>query len=706
MLSGSPSPSSDSTTSAGISRLRPAIVHLLLVLFGAAIVAKSVQLQLVEHAEWADLAVGQHVRDDDATPVRGAIVDATGNVLVESRDRMLLTIASHELKATRIKGADGKKHDVDSRAVLRAGLADLRLPDSTIRKVMRRKRQWITLNTEFEPADLERFSGLPGVTRTRVMRRAMTAPPGLRMLVGAMRADGSANSGLEAELDEQLRGESGSSPVVLDGKGGRIVSPMLTQVASRPGNTVVLTINQALQEITEAKLIAALDRTGATGGDVVIMDPRDGSVLAMAGWRDHKPAVAMTALTEAYEPGSVMKPFVISRLLEQKLARPDEMINTENGTAMIAGRKLTDEHKAAAMSVRDVVRQSSNIGTAKLAQRFNYGQHYQVLRDFGFGTPTGLPYPAESRGILKLPSKWGTMTQTSSAIGYEVMATPMQLASAYVAFANNGELLQPALVRELRDANDQLLYKHSRHVIRRVVSPEGAELMRTMLESVVDSGTARAAEMATFDIGGKSGTAKRKDGKGYGAGLYNSSFAGMFPAQDPQYVAVARLIDSKNGYFGGTVAGTLVREIIEAALATREVSLDRAALARVAKPIPPPTPKALTPAQRVAIEKDSLRRDSLKAPLPPKAEPIPVAARIVVDLPAAAITSRPKATSEMREVPSVFGLDPRQAARTLYAAGFQVSVMPGKASGRDSRTKPVAGAMLRAGSVVQLETPK
>lgn len=697
---------SDATTPAGISRLRPTVVHLGLVLFGAAIIAKAAQLQLIEHRQWAQRAEQQHVADNDVTPPRGPILDATGSVLVESREVAQLQIASHELLPVRLKGADGKRREVDTRAVVKQGLKELAVPDSTIRKVLARKPQWVTLPQLFVPADLKRFDGLPGIHRLRLMNRVVTAPAGIRMLMGAMKPDGTPNSGLEAELDPYLRGEEGHDQLVRDGRGRGLSSPMLTRVAARPGYAVTLTINQSLQEITEQKLKAALDSTGATGGDVVIIDPRDGAVLAMAGWRDRKPAPAMTALTEAYEPGSVMKPFVIARILDLKLAHADEMINTENGRAMIAGRPLTDEHRAPQMSVRDVVRQSSNIGTAKLSQRLSYGQHYQALRDFGFGTPTGLPYPAESRGILKVPAKWGTMTQTSSAIGYEVMATPMQLAAAYTAFANGGELLQPALVREVRDENDRVLYTHQRRVLRRAVSPEGAELMRAMLKSVVDSGTARAADMASFDVGGKSGTARRKDAGGYRAGAYNSSFAGMFPIEDPQYVVVARLIDSKNGFFGGTVAGGLVSNILKAAIATREVSLDRVALAKVRKAIPMPAPKPLTPAQRLAMEKDSLRRDSLKAPPPPKAEPLAGPARVLVDLTVPARAERVRPENDLRPVPSVFGLDPRQAARTLYAAGFQVSLASGKANGRDVRTRPAAGVLVRAGSTVQLETPK
>jgi membrane peptidoglycan carboxypeptidase len=229
--------------------------------------------------------------------------------------------------------------------------------------------------------------------------------------------------------------------------------------------------------------------------------------------------------------------------------------------------------------------------------------------------------------------------------------------------------------------------------------------MRDMLKSVVDSGTSTAADMQQFDVGGKSGTARRvrDNGRGYEIGKYNSSFAGMFPVEKPQYVIVARLIDPVGTYYGGLVSGTMVNDLLQSAIATRDASLDRTELARLARPMPAPLPEPLTPEQQLRAEREAARFDSLKAPEPPKAEPLPMPSRIVVDLPFAVTRDvKRKTEGEMRPVPSVFGLSARQAARTLYAAGFQVSVLEGSTV----RTRPAAGALLRAGSTVQLETPK
>ncbi|HEY0932059.1 MAG TPA: penicillin-binding transpeptidase domain-containing protein, partial [Gemmatimonas sp.] len=700
-----------------VSRGRSAFVHVTLVLFAAAIVARAAQIQLVERESWQRIAERQHVKDLAVAPPRGAILEATGNVLVETREQMKLVIEPHNLTMVKRKGKDGKTRTVDTRAVVRRGLRELRVSDANMRRVFNNpKARWVELPYRFLPADLDRFKGLPGVKTLPVLTRVNATPDGLRGIVGALNPDGAPLGGIELELDPFLRGEAGHTPVVLDGRGGRIGSPMLAPVEARPGHTVTLTINQSLQEIAEQALTDARKRTGASGGDVVILDPRDGAILALAGVRDGKAALTSTPLAEPYEPGSVMKPFVVSRLLDAGRAKPDELLNTENGTWAVAGRTLSDEHKAASMSVRDIIRFSSNIGTAKLALRFNQQEEYQALRDFGFGNFTGVPYPAESRGRLALPKDWGKMTPASVAIGYEMMATPVQIATAYAALANDGELLQPVLVREVRDSEGRVVFQHRKRAIRQVVTPATAALMRTMLKSVVDSGTARAANLATFDVAGKSGTARRLvPGQGYVPGRYNASFAGMFPAEDPQYVIVARLIDPEGTYFGGIVSGAMANMILQNALATRDASLDRGALARVARPIPVAPVKPLSPeAVRIAA-RDSARRDSLKAPPPPKAEPLPGPARVVVDLPfdaQRASVRREDGDGELQLVPSVYGLDAREAVRVLYAAGFQVSVTRGgearygDARDTDVRTRPATGTALRSGSTVQLEVPR
>ncbi|HYW30804.1 MAG TPA: penicillin-binding transpeptidase domain-containing protein [Gemmatimonas sp.] len=701
-----------------VSRSRSALVHGTLVLFALAIVARAVQLQLVDGKRWAQVATGQQVKEREIVAPRGRIFDATGNVLVETRELVQLNISPWEVVPN--------KKVPNPRQALRDGLRALEVPDNLIKRAVDpSSRKAVLLPRLYSPSAVERLASVPGVHPERRYRRTISAPQGIRTVLGDVNSADVPRGGIEQELDSLLRGVRGRKILLSNGRGVLVESPQFENTAARAGHSVHLTLNQSLQEIAESELANAMKRTGATGGDVVILDPRDGAVLVMAGARDGKLAPSSTALTEPYEPGSVMKPFLVARLLDAQRTTPDEVINTENGKFVIAGRAVVDEHKAPTMAVRDVIRFSSNVGVVKLAQRLSPREQYEAIRDFGFGVFTGVPYPGESRGVLMTTDRWTEKSSSALAMGYEMSATPLQIATAYASLANGGELLQPGLVREITDAEGNVVYRHQRRVVRRVLSPEATMTMRAMLEAVVDSGTATAAELATYDVAGKSGTARRVIGRAYAAAKYNSTFAGMFPAQQPQYVFVARLIDPLGKIFGGVVSGEMVNGILQSALATRDASLDRRALAAVAKQLPVPVAKPLTPQQLIARMRDSLRRDSLRAPAPAAVEPVAEAARVVVALPLAGVgdastleasstsstssstslpttrgISRTGATGAPRTVPTVYGLDLRQAVRTLHAAGFQVRI----AKGVSGRTRPTSGTVARAGTTVVLES--
>ncbi len=690
---------------APVPRGRAMLVHGSLVLFALCIVARAVQLQLVDRGRWTRAAEVQQVKDSTVAPPRGRILDANGNVFVETREQVRLAFSPRNIKAFRPRGAKKSEPLVDARKVVRTGLKSLGVHDTLIRRALDTNRTWVELPGLYLPSDVARISAMPGVHESHVLKRMMLAPASIQGVLGSINDRGEAAGGIEQELDTLLRGVDGRRMSVLDGRGSSIESPTLTRLEARQGHTVTLTINQTLQEIAQQELAEGVKRTGGTGGDVVIIDPRDGSILALAGFRNGNASVTATALAEPYEPGSVLKPFVVSRALELKRVGADEMINTEGGKWAVDKRVIVDEHPAAALSVRDVIRRSSNIGAVKIAQRLSHQEEYETLRDFGFGTLTGVPYPAESRGRLPVP-KWKTLTPAQVAMGYEMMATPLQIAAAYVAIANGGELLQPSLIREIRDVDGTVVYAHQRTVVRRVLQPATTQLMRTILASVVDSGTATAADMSTFDVAGKSGTARRAQHGKYDRVSYNSTFAGMFPAQNPQYVLVARIVDPQGKIYGGTVAGRIVNVILQGALATRDASLDRNALAAVAKPLPAPQSRALSAQAVAAALRDTARFDSLKAPAPAPARPLAAPAQVIVTLPFKrplnSAESLDASSKDLRTVPSVFGLDERQAVRTLSAAGFHVAL----AVGGSGRTRPAAGTLARAGSIVTLELAK
>jgi cell division protein FtsI (penicillin-binding protein 3) len=690
------------------------VVHGALVLFVVAIVGKAAQVQLLQADRWRAGAARQQVADASLPAPRGDVTDATGRVLVESRELVRLRVAPGEVR------------DLPA---LRRRLLAARVPKVWAVRATDPARRWVEVPGEWLPSDVAEVTATRGVHAQPVMQRVLSASEGVRRIVGRVGADGRPVDGVELALDTVLRGTVGTAQLLRDARGGRFESPGVQSVAARPGHTVALTINHALQDICERALADAVAQMGATGGDIVVTEPHTGEVLALASQRADPRATAATAIAEPFEPGSTVKPFVAAGLLARRRARANEVVNTEHGEWTVNGRTVRDVHAAASLSLRDVIRYSSNVGIIKFAQRLTPREQYELYRDLGFGAPTGVPYPSEAAGTLRPPSRWTRQSPASLAMGYEMAATPLQLATAYGAIANGGELLEPALVREVRDAAGAVRYRHQRRVVRRVM-PEGvAAEVRGMLRTVVDSGTASAADLATYAVGGKSGTVRRIErGQGYAAGHYNAVFVGMFPVDAPQYVIVVKVDNPAGVYYGGKTAAPVSKVVLQAAIAARDAALDRAALAARVRPgarlayAPPPAPPA--PAARAAAGESSavaaapvpvlpaeLRRDSAPERL---ADEAARAVRAVVDLPArGAAPGAGRARRTPRAVPVVQGLPMRDAMVALHRAGYRVRLADGATGARDTdaaralgrpagRTLPAAGATAAPGALVTL----
>jgi cell division protein FtsI (penicillin-binding protein 3) len=408
------------------------------------------------------------------------------------------------------------------------------------------------------------------------------------------------------------------------------------------------------------------------------MDPNTGEIRALASVRADGRFATSTSLTEAFEPGSTIKPLLAARLLDRGLATPDEMIETHDGTYVTNGRTVTDDHPSSELSLREVIAKSSNIGMVRFSERFTPGEQFETLRDFGFGMPTGLAYPSEASGILRAPKVWSKMSAASLAMGYELSVTSVQLAAAYASIANGGELLEPALVREVRSSGGTTLFRHQRRVVRRVMQPEVAAQIRDMLIGVVETGTAQEAITTAGAFAGKTGTARLTlAGRGYTAREHLASFVGMFPAEKPQLVILVKLVNPRGSY-GGRTAAPVSKEVVEAAIAARSIALGRQE--------PPST--AVVAAHHVSEE---------------PATPIVMAAEegdigttayvIALDSPYVAVP----APLEPRAVPDVSGLPLRGAVFALHRAGFRVRL-----AGAGKGTSPAAGTLRKPGTIVAL----
>ncbi len=659
---------------------RLTVIHGVLVLFACALVAQAAKVQIVHGKEWEARGKRQHFFASSLPAQRGDILDATGEPLVESRELSQIAIAPAELR--------------DSGAVLRV-LRARGVPEPIVRAIKDPRRRWVEVPGLFAASDIASIAGVRGVHVTAVMQRVYSNSAGVRRIVGRIDAGGKALDGVESALDPVLRGDSGRASVARDKSGRALDSPEGWASAPQSGSTVVLTINHALQDICERELGIAIDSLHAAGGDIVVMNPHTGEVLALASRRADPGAVANTALTEPFEPGSTLKPFVAAALLRLKRARPEEVINTFNGKLELDGRTITDMHKASALSLADVIRFSSNVGIVRFGERLTPREKYENFRDFGFGMATGVPLPAESPGTLRDPNTWSNQTPASILMGYEIAVTPLQLVAAYSAIANGGELLEPHLVKEVRNPEGTVVYRAERKVVRRVIDEPVARAVQQMLLGVVQGGTATKADLETFSVAGKSGTARRiTQGGGYGAGNYTASFVGLFPGNDPQYVVLVKL-DSPQGshYAGGDIAAPVTSVVLRAALAARDAALDREGLAAAERKSPADTPAA----RNATVGARNTRAKGVSAVIDDEGEAGSVS--YVVRLPA---SSKPAAVAFVaRAVPDVSGMSLRGAVHALHAAGFRVRLVPAAAIA----TVPAAGAIAQPGTVVQLGRP-
>ena len=671
------------------------IVHGLLALFALAVIGQAAHVQLLQGSTWRARAARQQLAPREMPAPRGDILDAAGLVLAQSRDMVQLEVSPREVRP-------------QDRAALHRALAKVAMKPEWIRRALDPKKAWVTLPGRYLATDVAGATRISGVHAAAASVRAYAMSEGTRRLVGHVDAENMAVDGIELALDTVLRGTAGTTTLVRDIRGKSFESPNAPRVAPRPGNTVVLTLNHELQEIVEHALADAVSKMGADGGDIVVLDPHEGDILAMASRRQDARSTAATALTEPFEPGSTFKPFIAAGLIARGRARETDIVNTGDGTLELEGRVIHDDHLVGRASLATVLQWSSNIGIVKFAQRLTRREQFETLRDFGFGTATGVPYPSEANGVLREPTKWSPQSPASLAMGYEVSVTPLQLAAAYATFANGGELVEPALVKEIRAPDGTVLYKHQKRVVRRVLTPDVATRMRKMLLNVVENGTALQADLSSFQLAGKTGTPRRTVNGRYAAQQYNPNFVGLFPGDAPQFVIVVKLTNphgDKGSFYSAATAAPLTKTVLEAALAARDAALDRDKLASSAEtpvvPRPSATGDVARPIElassedssgRVAIL-ESKRIDSVRQRARQQSS---AAAPFIVSLPRRPTT--PQVAQTARPVPDVRGMPLRDAVLSLYNAGFHVRLV----RGTDGGTDPAAGSVAPAGALVRL----
>jgi cell division protein FtsI (penicillin-binding protein 3) len=393
-------------------------------------------------------------------------------------------------------------------------------------------------------------------------------------IAGFVDIDQGGLEGLELAFDGVLQGEPGWRATLRDARGALLIGPWTTTTSPLDGYDLVLTIDSVVQQAAEEVLEWGVSRYHAQGGSLIVMEPASGAILAMANaptYDANAPAEAPAAhrrnraITDLLEPGSIFKIVPAAALLEEGKISVEERIFCERGAYPTVGGHILHDHRPhALLSFHDVITFSSNIGTAKAAQRLSPEELYRYIRVFGFGRATGIELPGEVQGLLRPPAEWSKLSPFIIPIGQEVAVTPIQLAVMTAVVANGGFRVRPFVVQRVQTADGELVRDVGPSEPVRILSPQTAHTLQQMLLSVVASGTGQLAQVEGLAAAGKTGTAQKLEPNGrYSHSRYVASFVGFVPVPDPRVAVVVCVDEPRPLYFGGVVAAPMFQRLME-----------------------------------------------------------------------------------------------------------------------------------------------
>jgi cell division protein FtsI (penicillin-binding protein 3) len=532
---------------------------LLLVLGG-----RLIQLQGVDRSHLAEQAAAQRVYTVTLHALRGSIVDRNGTVLAYTSDAQDIT-------------ADPRQVPAAQRARYASVLAPLlRVPAAMVEAGLAKRGQYALLATALAPTAAQRVLdlGLPGIYTQATTQRQYPGRTTAANVLGTVHSDGAGAAGIEAQFNALLAGHNGQMTYSVDNLGDVNPSSRTTTTPARNGATIRLTIDQSLQYIAQQYLDSVLAPSGARGAQLAVLDAHNGQVLALASSGTFDAADPNTInpyvpinppVMSAFEPGSVQKSITFAAALQQKLITPRSVITVPD-TIHMGGVDVSDAwyHATSPFTATGILAESSNVGTLKIAQRLGPATWYRYEKLFGVGTKTGVELPAESSGYVPPLKDWSASTFANLPFGQGESMTVLQLASIYQTIANNGVRVPPRIVQSITKSDGaQQVTKQPRGI--RVVTPQTAQTLRTMLESVIQpGGTGWRAGIPGYRVAGKTGTAQQPDpnrGGAYSSWMNWDTFAGMVPADNPQFVVAIMVDNPAHGLEGGDVAAPLFHQI-------------------------------------------------------------------------------------------------------------------------------------------------
>src|SRR6266436_3070705 len=669
----------------GKSRRRALFVAIGLVAWMVLIGARLVQLQVSQHDDFTSRARNQQLSAVETSPTRGQVLDRQGRELARSIETESFyadprDISDPDGTAKRIAAITGQDRDELSRRLSAAIDA-------------KKQFVWITRRVAMESAKKLDAMELKGVFSRKESKRYYPNDSLAAHVLGFVGAEQNGLGGVEQFYNEKISGEAGKVYLEVDRDRRAFES---YEVQPHPGQTVVLTIDQLIQYRTEQALSAAVERAHAKSGTAIVMDPQTGEILALANapsfdpnqpTKDSTEARANIALQNTYEPGSTFKIVAYSAAIEKGLVRPEDKIDCQMGQITVAGRLIHDHKPFGVLTIADALALSSNVGAIKLGLLVGNESMYDYMKRLGFGSRTGIDLAGESAGQLRALSRWQPSSIGSLAMGQEVAVTPLQMATAYSVLANDGMLVKPHVVRELRAPNGTVLFQ-AKPEARRALKPETTQALRNMLEGVTLHGTARKAQLDGYTAAGKTGTAQKIDPKThtYSKTKYIGSFVGFAPVKNPAVVIIVVIDEPQGSYHGGDVAAPVFREIAEQILPDLSVSPDielksaPQSIAQTTRPSP----------QR---QKEEQQQTEARAATLPQ-----VAARSFSGQTKEVVFA--VATKRAALMPDLHGQSVRDALRTCQQLGLRLEA---RGEGHALRQNPEPGAEVDPGLVVRVD---
>jgi len=540
-------------------RNRTFIIFIIFGLWALVISAFLIKLQIFNYGKYVAKVRAQSNRIFKLHPKRGTIYDVNGEILAISVKTKSLFINNKKKEESKVLFNDLKKK-------ILIGYKKAR----DIKRRIKRGDNFIWVKRKLSLNEIMKLSRMKKNTKYKSTigfldeyKRIYPQKESASHIIGGVGIDEQGLSGIEYEYDSKIMGKGGKVEVLTDAK-HRVFSLKYIEKPIQ-GKDIYLTIDHSIQYFVERELIKTVKKHQAKGGTVIVMNPRDGQILAMASYPFFNPdrigkvnpnTLKNKAISFLYSPGSTFKIILAASALENDICYPQQVFNCYNGVYKIKNRTIYDVHPYSKLTFEDVIIKSSNIGAAMIGQRIGKRKYYNSILEFGFGSKTGIGLPGEERGILNPLKKWSQVSIAYLSHGYEISVTPIQMVRAFNVVASGGYLIRPQIISKIR--GDELRKDERVKILDRATLKRVTRIMT----DVVNYGTGKKTRIAGIDVAGKTGTAKKFKWGQYRK-IYISSFGGFFPADNPRVTMFVVIDEPKNQFYGGDVAAPLFKSIAE-----------------------------------------------------------------------------------------------------------------------------------------------